>query len=109
MVERYQGRFEERILTPTERDRAAQFKDATPHIAGRFAAKEAILKALGTGWRGNISWQDMEIVNDTSGMPVVSLTGECAAVAKKKGIQQILLSITHTEHYASASAIALGA
>ncbi len=107
ILDRHRDRFLDRILTDVERARADQFKDPLPHIAGRFAAKEAVLKVLGTGWRGQISWKDIEIVNDAAGQPSVRLCGECARVADQKGIRTILLSITHTEHYGSASAIGL--
>ena len=76
-------------------------------MAGRFAAKEAILKVLGTGWRGKIAWRDMEILNDKAGQPGVTLTGECKRVADGLGITRILVSITHTEHYAAATAIGI--
>jgi len=78
-----------------------------PHIAGRFAAKEAILKMLGTGWRGQIAWTDMEISNDAAGQPHVTLSGHTAEVARRLGVVRILLSITHTEKNAAASAIGL--
>ena len=105
IIERHRERFMERILTPDERERAAQFADPIPHIAGRFAAKEAILKMLGTGWRGDISWNDIQITNDPLGQPLVELTGECARIAQNRGIENVLLSITHTKTHASASAI----
>lgn len=107
VYERHPDRFLERILTEPERERAAAFKDPIPHIAGRFAAKEAVLKVLGTGWRGEISWKDIEITNDALGQPLIALTGACARIAAEKGIETILLSITHTPHYASASALGL--
>ncbi len=107
VLERHRDRFCKRVLTEAERARASEFKDPLPHIAGRFAAKEAVLKLLGTGWRGQISWKDIEIVNDPAGQPFVNLSGECANVAKRKGIAQILLSITHTKDHAAASAIGI--
>lgn len=100
-------RFLERILTPRERAYCERRKFPLPHIAGRFAAKEAILKALGTGWRGQIAWTDMEILNDEAGKPQVALSGHTEVIARGLGVSRILLSITHTEHYASASAIAV--
>jgi len=105
MMERYPEQFLRRILTDAERAYVEGKRDPVPHVAGRFAAKEAILKVLGTGWRGQISWRDMEVLNDTSGQPHVCLTGECERVAERLGITRILLSITHTPNYASASAI----
>ena len=99
--------FLPRILTPDERAYCERHRHPVPRIAGRFAAKEAILKVLGTGWRGAISWTDMEIQNDDAGRPSVRLSGECARLAKAQGIASILISITHTENYAAASAIGL--
>jgi len=98
-------RFLDRVLTPAEQERAKQFKNPIPFIAGRWAAKEAILKMIGTGWRGGIAWTDMEILPDALGRPVVTFTGETARLAGQLGIRRILLSITHTEHHAAASAI----
>ncbi len=80
-------------------------KNPLPHIAGRFAAKEAVLKAIGTGWRGQIAWTDIEILNNTAGQPHVSLSGHTEKVARGLGITRILLSITHTNKNAAASAI----
>jgi len=107
LVQRYPEQFLGRILTEAERAYVQSKRDSVPHIAGRFAAKEAVLKVLGTGWRGQISWRDMEVLNTDAGKPEVSLSGECARVARRLGITQILLSITHTPNYAAASAIGL--
>ena len=98
-------RFLSRILTEAERKRAAQFADPIPFISGRWAAKEAILKMIGTGWRGQISWNDMEILPDRLGRPVVTLSGETKRRAEELGIRRVLLSITHTTTTAAASAI----
>ncbi len=101
-------RFIARILTPAEREYCLRKKNPLPHIAGRFAAKEAIMKVLGTGWRGQISWTDIEILNDQAGQPHVELTGHCRQVADERGMTRVLISITHTQNYAAASAIAVG-
>ena len=93
------------MLTPAEQERARQFADPIPFIAGRWAAKEAILKMLGTGWRGQIAWTDMEILPDAHGRPVVTLSGECARIAAELGIIRVLISITHTHQTAAASAL----
>ena len=97
-------RFLDRILTPAEQERAKQYKDPIPFIAGRWAAKEAILKMIGTGWHGGIAWTNMEILPDALGRPVVTLSGETARLAGQLGIRRILLSITHPEQRAAASA-----
>ena len=105
VYERHGERFLDRVLTDAERDRGRQFKNNIPYIAGRWAAKEAILKMIGTGWRGDIAWRDMEILPDAAGQPVVTLCGATAARASELGISRVLLSITHTENHAAASAI----
>jgi len=105
LLERHRERFLDRMFTPAERERIDRFRDPVPHVAGRFAAKEAILKVLGTGWRGEIAWTDMEITNDAFGAPHASLSGECAKLARKRGIVKILLSISHTDTHALASAL----
>lgn len=102
---RHPDRFLARILTPGERAYCERHRHPVPHIAGRFAAKEAVLKVLGTGWRGEIAWTDIEIVNDEAGQPWVTLGGACRAIAERRGISRVLISITHTSNYAAASAI----
>jgi holo-[acyl-carrier protein] synthase len=109
LLERHGQRFLDRVLTPAEQQRAGQFRNPTQFIAGRWAAKEAILKMIGTGWRGKIDWTDMEILPDELGRPHVTLSGETAKIAVSRGISRVLLSITHTEHNAAASAIGLSA
>ncbi len=106
LVDEHGQRFLDRCFTPAEQAYCSRNpKRYYEHLAGRFAAKEAILKVLGTGWRGSIAWQDMEILNDRSGEPQATLGGECARIAEKKGITRILITITHTHTYAAASAI----
>src|SRR6185436_10689572 len=76
--QRHGDRLTDRLLTPAELDYVRQYtKDVVPRLAGRFAAKEAVLKVLGTGWRGQIAWRDIEIINHSSGQPAVQLSGEC--------------------------------
>lgn len=105
VYEAHGQRFLDRVLTAAEQERAKQFADPIPFIAGRWAAKEAILKMLGTGWRGQIAWTDMEILPDALGRPVVGLSGECERLAARQGITRVFLSITHTDQTAAASAI----
>lgn len=102
-------RLTDRLLTDAELAYCRRFTaDVVQRVAGRFAAKEAILKVLGTGWRGKIAWRDMEILNDSAGKPHVSLTGECREIATSLGITSILITITHTRTYAAATALGLG-
>ncbi len=105
---RHPDRFLDRILTAAERAYCERRKNPLPNIAGRWAAKEAILKVIGTGWRGEIAWTDIEVLNNKAGAPQVSLSGRTKAIADELGVTQILLSITHTGHYAAASAIGIG-
>jgi holo-[acyl-carrier protein] synthase len=98
--------FLDRVFTPAEQAYcAANPKRYFEHLAGRFAAKEAVLKVLGTGWRGGISWTDIEVIKNPSGQPGIHLTGECARIADEMGISQWQLSISHIETHATASAI----
>lgn len=108
IVERHGERFLSRVLTEAERAYCAQHVHPTPHIAGRFAAKEAVLKVLGTGWRGSISWTDIEVTNDPMGMPEARLSGACAEIARRRGITRVLVSITHTQEHAAATALGIG-
>jgi holo-[acyl-carrier protein] synthase len=101
-------RFLERVYTPAEREYCARSqKRYFEHLAGRFAAKEAVLKVLGTGWRGGIAWTDIDIVSHASGQPQVVLSGECLKIATKLGITAWHVSISHIETHATASAIGL--
>ncbi len=77
------------------------------HFAGRWAAKEAVLKCLGTGWRKGLCWTDMEIKNDPSGRPVVLLCGAAKESAQALHVSDILLSISHCRAYATAHAVAV--
>jgi holo-[acyl-carrier protein] synthase len=108
LAERHGERFLQRCFCPEELALAEGRKRQFEHLAGRFAAKEAILKALGTGWRGGIAWTDMNLRREPSGAPRLELTGETAAIAEKLGIHRWLVSMSHTETHAIASAIAVG-
>ncbi len=107
MVARHGERFVQRIFTAAEQAYAESNKNKIEKLAGRFAAKEAILKLMGTGWRGKIAWTDIEIINNSSGQPEVTLGGEVEKIADKLGIKHISISITHTANFAIASAVAL--
>lgn len=107
MVARHGERFIQRIFTAAEQAYAEANKNKIEKLAGRFAAKEAILKLVGTGWRGKIAWTDIEIINNSSGQPEVTLGGEVEKIADKLGIKHISVSITHTANFAIASAVAL--
>lgn len=107
MMERHGQRFRDRIFTKAEQEYAESNKNKMEKLAGRFAAKEAILKLMGTGWRGKIAWTDIEVINNAAGQPEVKLSGEVEKIAKKLEVGHISVSITHTANFAIASAVAL--
>jgi holo-[acyl-carrier protein] synthase len=104
-IERHGQRFLDRVFTPSEIEYCERFKNKFERYAGRFAAKEAGMKALGTGWRRGIRWVDLEVVRERSGRPTISLAGEAAKIAGQLGVKNISVSITHTEAQALAQVI----
>jgi len=100
-------RFLRRVFTPLELGYCQGKKREIEHLVGRFAAKEAVLKVLGTGWRDGISWTEIEVRNIPSGQPKVHLSGRCRQIADELGLAEILISISHIETHAIASAIGL--
>ena len=107
MVKEHDKRFLDKVFTSAEQAYADSNKNRIEKLAGRFAAKEAVLKLLGTGWRGKIAWTDIEIINNPAGQPLVTVSGEVKRLVDKLGIKQISVSITHTANFAIASAVAL--
>ena len=107
MIQRHGERFVNRVFTAAEQAYARANKNEIEKLSGRFAAKEAVLKLIGTGWRGKIAWTDIEIINNASGQPGVTIGGEVKRIADELGIEQISVSITHTANFAIASAVAL--
>ncbi|WP_442481759.1 holo-ACP synthase [Aeoliella sp. SH292] len=108
MIERHGELFISRVYTDQEIAYCSTRKAATQHYAGRWAAKEAVLKALGTGWRRGISWRDVEVVSMPSGAPVISLHAGAREVAESQGIKRVHISISHARSHAIAYAIAEG-
>ena len=106
MLDRHGQRFLDRVFTAAEQAYCHSHKRFLEHLAGRFAAKEAVLKALGTGWRDGICWTDIEILNNPAGQPRVQLTGRCREIADQNGFAGILVSISHTQDHATAVALA---
>ena len=107
MIEEHGELFLQRVYTEKEIRYCNSRRRATEHFAGRWAAKEAVLKALGTGWRRGISWRDIEIRNDYSGQPKVAVRGGAKEIAKKLRLDDVLISISHCRTYATAYAIAV--
>jgi holo-[acyl-carrier protein] synthase len=108
MIERHGELFINRVYTEREIEYCRSRKAATQHFAGRWAAKEAVLKALGTGWRRGISWRDVEIRNDVAGRPSVAMRGGAREFVEQSGIREMLISISHCRSHATAYALALG-
>ena len=108
MIERHGELFLLRVFTPYEVEYCSARKAATQHYAGRWAAKEAVLKALGTGWSRGITWRDVEVRNEIGGKPHIVLDGGALDVSRRLGIEQMLISISHCRAYATAYALAVG-
>src|SRR5437868_9595461 len=107
MIDRHGELFLTRVFTEREVRYCQRSKQATEHFAGRWAAKEAILKCLGTGWRRGLCWTDMEVRNEPTGEPRVLLCGAAKDVAQTLRITDILLTISHCRAYATAYALAI--
>lgn len=109
MLGEHGSRFTERCFTEAERAYAdSSAKRRAERYAARFAAKEAVLKALGTGWRNGIAWRDIEVVIEPSGRPVLRVDGQCAVIGREQQIAEWHLSLSHTDTAAVASVIACG-
>ena len=108
MIERHGEAFLTRVYTAQEIEYCRQRKAATQHYAGRWAAKEAVLKAIGTGWARGIAWTDVEVRNRLGGQPRIVLAGGAGQIAREMGITEVLISISHCRTHATAFAIAVG-
>ncbi len=97
--------FLERVFTERERLYCSKQKFPEQHYAGRFAAKEAMLKAIGTGWSAGVKWTDMEVLHGEGGGPVAQVSGRVKDLMDLKGVKQILLSYSHDEGYAVAQVV----
>lgn len=105
----HEQRFLDRVFTPGERAYSESGgKLRVQRYAARFAAKEAVLKVLGTGWSGGIAWTDVEVLREPTGRPTVKLHGEAAEVAKRCGITHWHISLSHLKGHALASVVGEG-
>jgi holo-[acyl-carrier protein] synthase len=104
-IERFGARFTERIYTPAEIAYVECKANRFERYAARFAAKEAGMKAIGTGWRHGVRWQDFEVTNLRSGKPTLRFHGVAAQVAEKLKVRNISLSMTHTAQVGMAHVI----
>lgn len=107
MIERHAESFLNRIYTDDEISYCQKRKHCYEAFAGRWAAKEAIMKVLGTGFVRGIGWKDIEVLNERSGKPVVHIRGGAGEHASKLGIDEILITISHCKAYATATAIGI--
>jgi len=104
-IERHGQRLLQRVFTPREIAYAERRANRYERYAARFAAKEAGMKALGTGWRGGLGWRDLEVTNLASGRPTLAFHGKAAEIAEKLHVRNISLSLTHTAAEAMALVI----
>lgn len=108
-LRRWPRSFKDKIFLPRERSYCDTRAEPWNHYAGRFAVKEAVSKAFGTGVSEHIGWRDIEVVRDRkTGAPSVRLSAKGSQLAKKRGVEQILVSLAHTRHYAVAQALLVG-
>lgn len=96
VLERHGDRFVNRVFTPGERDYCNGHRDPAPGFAARFAAKEALFKAIGTGWSSGVSWRDVEVLRDGRGAPSLRLTGAAAERSTAAGARKAHLSLSHS-------------
>jgi holo-[acyl-carrier protein] synthase len=101
----YGEKFLERILTPFEREYVARYADPVPRIAGRFAVKEACMKALGTGWGAGVRWRDIDVRRHPSGQPFVELSGRARERLAMLDATVVHCTITHSREHAMAMVI----
>lgn len=105
-LDRWGDAFVTRLFTAAEDERARPPHARSARLAARFAAKEAVMKALGLGWRA-MAWREIEIINDSLGKPTVTLRGGAKLAAERQGVAAILVSLSHTRDLAFASAVAV--
>jgi holo-[acyl-carrier protein] synthase len=105
VIEAQRERFLRRVYTLDEVAYCERFKNKYERYAGRFAVKEAAMKALGTGWSRGVRWVDVEVVRQRGGRPMVALKGEAKKIAERMGVKNIAVSITHTAEQAFAQVI----
>ena len=104
-IMRHGAPFIERLFTPRETAYCEKHKNRFERYAGRFAAKEATMKALGTGWSRGVRWRDIEVAREASGKPTLHLFGVARELADRMGVKNISLSITHSGNFALAEVI----
>jgi len=104
-IARFGTRFVQRVFTDAEIRYCESKQNKFERFAGRFAAKEAALKAIGTGWKLGVAWRDVEVSREPSGKPTIAFSGKAAEFAKRLGVRRASLSISHTAEQAIAQVI----
>ena len=105
IIERQGDRFVLRVFTPAEQEFCQRYRDPAPHFSARFAAKEALFKALGTGWAKGVTWLDAEVLREDPEAPVMVLRGEAANWHDRLGAGRIHLSLSHSDQWAVAMVV----
>jgi holo-[acyl-carrier protein] synthase len=108
VMERLKDRFIRRVFTEDEQQFCLSHRDPVPHFAVRFAAKEALFKALGTGWARGVTWLDVEVRRERQDAPTMLLHGEAERLSAGKGANKVHLSLSHAEDWAVATVILEG-
>jgi len=104
-LDRSRDRFLQRVFTPAEQQFCAGHRDPAPHYAARFAAKEAMFKALGTGWAKGVTWLDVEVHREHQEAPTLRLHGEAHRLSASLGANKVHLSLSHSDQAAIAMVI----
>jgi holo-[acyl-carrier protein] synthase len=105
ILERLKDRFIFRVFTPAERQFCNGHRDPIPHFAVRFAAKEALFKAIGTGWAKGVTWLDVEVLRERQEAPVLKLHGEAQRLSESMGVHKMHVSLSHSDQWAVAMVI----
>lgn len=106
ILARHRERFLERVFTPGEREECLDRARPAPHLAARLAAKEAAMKALGTGWGQGVHWREIEVRSTGRHPPLLALHGAARRQAERQGVRQTLVSLSHDGDYAIAVVVA---
>jgi holo-[acyl-carrier protein] synthase len=107
MIERHGELFVQRVYSSREIEFCSSRKAATQHYASRWVGKEAVLRAIGVAWVRGISFRDIEILNDPHGQPIVNLSGDVRDICRRRGIEEILISVSYCRSHATAYAMAV--
>ncbi len=108
MVQRWDKRFLDRVFTPIEQSYSLSSRYPYPRFAARFAIKEAVMKAIGTGWRSGVKWTDIELRNEPSGKPIVQLYGKVKHWVDAHGVTDIHASVSHDAEYSIGQVMLIG-